>query len=140
MKRFFRFLPLFFAVSLFSCGDGLTEQVVSTFDSGEPAQVRYYDKDNHCVKEVHYFEGGAIFMEGGMDGDKREGAWTSYFDNGKVQSKGFFKDDERDGEALIYHENGNLYIQGAYRNGVKCGEWVYYDEQGYETGRFTYPE
>ena len=140
MKRLFKIFPLMLVIGLVACGDGLTKKVVSTFDSGETAIVRYYDKDNHCVREVQYFEGGAIFMEGGMDGEKREGEWVSYFSNGKVQSKGYFKDDERDGEALIYHENGNLFIKGEYCNGVKCGEWIYYDEQGYETDRIVYPK
>lgn len=132
--RYFIFALLFVFAS---CGNnnGLTERVITTFDNGQPAKVRLYDKDNQCVHEVHYYDNGALYMEGDKKGDLREGEWVSYFLDGKVQSTGYFENDLRTGRSLVYYENGNLWMEGYYKEGKQVGLWIYYDEQGYETFR-----
>jgi antitoxin component YwqK of YwqJK toxin-antitoxin module len=133
MKRLFLFALLILALT--SCKEQLKEEVVNAFDNGQPSLLHYVNKNNECVREVQYYESGAVKMEGGMKDDQRSGEWKSYFPDGKVQSTGFFENGLRTGEARIYHENGNLYMEGRYRNGKKVGEWITYDEQGYEVGR-----
>lgn len=134
---------LILTIILFFAGcenNGLTERVINTYDNGQPAKVRYFDKDNHCVHEKDYHQSGALYMEGDIKDNLRQGEWISYFEDGKVQSKGFFEKDVRTGKASIYHENGNLWMEGDYKDGKRVGQWVYYDEQGYETQRVEYGE
>lgn len=138
MNKLIKFLSLLLLFVLTACGNGLKEEVVSSFDNGQPMIVKYYNAENQCVREVHYYDGGEIFMEGEMKDGVRNGEWISYFPDGKVQSKGFFKDDQRTGKALVYYENGNLWMDGSYQDGEKAGLWIYYDEQGYELGRVDY--
>lgn len=138
-KHLFKILPLFLAMAFASCNnDKLTEIVVAKFDNGQPSKVHYYDKSHQVVREVDYYESGALMMEGPMENNLRNGEWTSYFPDGKVQSTGVFKDGLRTGKAMIYHENGNLYYDGYYKDGSKCGLWICYDEQGYEMSRADY--
>ena len=107
MKKLF--LLSFLFIALISCKDQLKEEVVQTYDNGQPASLHYVNKKNECVREVQYYENGIVKMEGGMKNDKRSGEWKSYFPDGKVQSTGFFEDGIRTGEASVYHENGNIY-------------------------------
>ena len=79
-----------FAAMLTSCGDGLTEKVMSTFDNGRPSKSYFYDRDGRWVREVDYHENGMVMMEGPVENDLRNGEWTSYFPDGKVQSSGEF--------------------------------------------------
>ena len=125
MNRFLKFLPLLVAFVLTACGNGLTEVVSQSYDNGQPAVVKYYDKNDQIVREVHYYEDGSVYMEGEMKDDVRNGKWTSYFPDGKVQSTGFFKDDRRTGQSLVYYENGNLWMDGCYRDGARVGLWYY---------------
>ena len=136
MKKLF--LLSFLFIALISCKDQLKEEVVQTYDNGQPASLHYVNKKNECVREVQYYENGIVKMEGGMKHAKRSGEWKSYFPDGKVQSTGFFEDGIRTGEASVYHENGNIYMRGQYKKGRKNGEWIFYDEQGYETSRQTF--
>ena len=129
---------LIMAFALASCGDGLTEKVISTHKNGQPAKILFFDKENKCVREVDYHDNGFVYMEGAIKNDLRDGEWISYFKDGKVQSKGFYKDGLRTGKALVYHENGNLWMDGYYCNDHKCGEWIHYDEQGYEVSRSNF--
>ena len=140
MKRVFRVIPVFLVVLFFSCGDGLTKKVMSSYENGAPARVHVYDKSGNCIKEIDYYETGELMMEGEIRDNLRNGEWTSYFIDGKVQSSGFFKDGKRTGKALVYHENGNLYMDGWYKDDHKCGQWVFYDEQGYELATANYGE
>lgn len=136
MKKLFLFAFLFIALT--SCGDQLKEEVVQSYDNGQSACLHYVNKKNECVREVQFYENGAVKMEGGMKNDKRFGEWKSYFPDGKVQSTGYFENGIRTGEAMVYHENGNLFMKGQYKDGKKTGEWFFYDEQGYETDRKNY--
>ena len=140
MRKIHLFLFLSLALFLTACGDGLTEKVVATHENGQPAKVRFYNKDNQCVREVHYYDDGSLYMEGEIKDDVRNGEWTSYFQDGKVQSKGFFENDKRTGHSLVYYENGNLWMDGSYRDGMRIGPWIYYDEQGYVTDTVYYKE
>lgn len=135
LRLVFSFLSL---LVLAACNDSYTERVISTYDNGQPAKVRYYDQNNQCVHEVNYYDDGALFMEGEVKNDARNGEWVSYFQDGKVQSRGSFENDLRTGKSLVYHENGNLWMDGSYREGKKIGLWIYYDEQGYVTDSIDY--
>ena len=124
---------------LVGCGNNrLTEKVITTYDNGQPAKIYFFDHDGRCVREVDYYETGAVMMEGTIENDLRNGEWISYFPDGKVQSSGFFKDGIRVGQAKVYYENGHLWMDGSYADDHKCGEWIFYDEQGYETNRVNY--
>lgn len=124
---------------LASCGNKtLTEKVMKTHENGQPSLVYYYDRDGRWVREVDYYETGALLMEGPVENDLRTGAWTSYFPDGKVQSTGFYENGLRTGKAEIYYENGHLWMDGWYHEDQKCGEWIIYDEQSYELGRVNY--
>ena len=138
MNRLIGFVLLF--LMLASCGDGQKSKVISSYDNGQPAKVRYYDKGGQCIREVEYHEDGKLYMEGGIKNNLRDGEWTSYFPDGKVQSKGYYENGIRLGKALVYYENGNLWMEGLYSNDKMCGEWIIYDEQGYEIGRPFYGE
>ena len=135
-KRVLIILTVF--LFLVSCGNRPAEEVVTTYDNGQPAKVYYYDKDHHRIAEKEYYENGITKMEGSIADDVRNGEWTSYFPDGKVQSTGFYKDGLRIGQAKVYHENGHLWMDGYYVDDHKCGEWVFYDEQGYEDFRSDY--
>ena len=137
---FLKFLPLMSVLVWAACGNGLEEKVVSSYDNGQPAKVRIYNRENQCVREVDYYDNGMVMMEGEMKDGVRNGEWVSYFLDGKVQSSGFFENDVRTGKSLVYYENGNLWMDGSYKNGKKSGLWIYYDEQGYETFRYDYGE
>ena len=137
MKR--GLIYLLFVLLLSSCANHkLTEQVISSYDNGQPSKVYYFNHDGQCVREANYYENGVLKMAGDMEDGLRNGEWTSYFPDGKVQSSGFFKDGIRVGKAKVYYENGNLWMDGYYTDDHKCGEWVFYDEQGYETARVNY--
>ena len=128
MKKIFLLLSL--TLALVSCSGQLTEKVMATYSNGKPRVVRYYDKEDQCVKETEYYESGQLKMEGGMKNGKMEGEWTAYFVDGRVQSHGFFKDGKRTGAAQVFHSNGNKCEEGFYKNGKHCGQWRFYDEQG----------
>ena len=115
---------------LASCSAQLTEKVEVSHPNGKPQIVRYYDKQNQCVKETEYYDSGQVKMEGGMKDGKMEGKWKAYFPDGRVQSIGFFSNGLRTGEATVWQENGNLYQEGFYKEGKHCGKWKFYDEQG----------
>lgn len=117
------------------CSEKLREEVVSKHPNGEPYQVYYYNSQNQCVREVDYYNNGAVYIEGAMENNLRSGEWTSYFLDGKVQSKGYYVEGIRTGKSLVYHSNGNLWMDGWYKDDHKCGEWIFYDEQGYEVKR-----
>ena len=128
MKKIF--LILSSMLLLASCAGQLTEKVEVKYPDGKPQVVRYYDKNDKCVKETEYYASGQVKMEGGMKDGKMEGEWTSYFPDGRVQSHGFFKDGKRTGAAEVYYSNGNKYQEGYYREGTHVGKWKFYDEQG----------
>lgn len=132
------FVSLLLALMLVSCGDQLREEVVSTYENGQPAKAYYYDKENQWVYEKDFHENGALMMEGPVADHVRNGAWTSYFQDGKVQSEGIYQNGKRIGKSKIYHENGSLWMDGWYADDHKCGEWVIYDEQGYEVQRVNF--
>ena len=132
------FVALLMALMLASCGQTLREEVVSTYENGQPAKAYYYNKENQRVYEKDFHDNGALMMEGPIVNDLRNGEWISYFPDGKVQSTGTFKDGVRVGKSLVYHENGHLWMDGWYHDDHRCGEWIYYDEQGYELERRDY--
>lgn len=136
MKKLFVFFV--FALLLVSCGGNMKEKVITTYKNGQPAKVYYFDREGRWVREVDYYESGALMMEGPIADDVRNGEWTAYFPDGKVQSIGVFKDGLSEGKSQIFHENGNLWMDGSYKKDQKCGEWVFYDEQGYEMNRVNY--
>lgn len=139
MRKVAVFVSVLLVIMLASCeNNSLTERVTKTYDNGQPAKVRFFDKNNQCVYEKDYYENGALFMEGDIKDDLREGEWTSYFQDGKIQSKGSFEKDIRTGKSLIYYGNGNLWMEGNYKEGRRVGQWIYYDEQGYETQRVDF--
>ena len=131
-------IALFMLVAFAGCREKLREEVVSTHPNGQPSKAYYYNKENQCVREVDFHDNGAIYMEGEIKNDLRNGEWTSYFLDGKVQSKGYYVDGIRTGKSLVYHENGQLWMDGYYSDDHKCGEWIFYDEQGYEFMRQDY--
>ena len=137
MKNSYLLIPFLFV--LVGCGNNrLTEKVINTYNNGQPAKVYLINQGGQCVREVSYYETGALKMEGAMENNLRQGEWISYFPDGKMQSSGFFKDGIRVGKAKVYYENGHLWMDGYYTDDHKCGEWIFYDEQGYEIGRVNY--
>lgn len=131
-------ISLLLSVAFSGCRTSLREEVVSTFENGQPAVVHCYDRQGQLVLEKDYYENGALMMEGAMANDLRNGDWTSYFPDGIVQSTGTFKDGVRVGPSKVFHENGQLWMEGNYIDDHKCGEWVFYDEQGYEIERRSF--
>ena len=128
MKRLLLFLVTVLMLS--SCTAQLTEKVEAKFPNGQTQLVRYYDKNNNCVKETEYYETGQVKMEGAMKGGERDGEWKAYFPDGRVQSIGAFVNGLRTGKATVWQENGNLLQEGFYKEGTHCGKWKFYDEQG----------
>ena len=140
MNKLLKYLPLIMALMFVACDDSLTNKVISSYENGQPTVVRYYDKNDQCVREVHYYDDGSLFMEGEIKDNVRNGEWISYFQDGKVQSTGFFENDKRTGKSLVYYENGNLWMDGSYREGQRIGLWYYFDEQGYPTDTINFGE
>lgn len=134
------FLLLVTTLIFASCSSQLTKKVEISFPDGEPQIVRYYNRNNQCVKETEYYATGQVKMEGAMKDGKRDGEWNAYFPDGRVQSHGYFKDGKRTGEATVFWQNGNLREEGFYKEGVHCGHWKWYDEQGYLLREDDYPE
>ena len=128
MKRLFLFLVTVLMLS--SCTAQLTEKVEAKFPNGQSQIVRYYNRDDKCVKEIEYYETGQVKMEGAMKDEKRDGEWKAYFPDGRLQSIGTFVNGLRTGEATVWQENGNLVQEGFYKEGTHCGKWKFYDEQG----------
>ena len=128
MKRVFLYLAA--VLLLGSCSPRLTEKVESSFPNGQAKVVRYYDKNNNCLKEIEYYETGQVKMEGAMQDGKREGEWKAYLRDGRPWSIDTFKDGELEGPSTVYWENGNLRWEGNFKAGVHCGNWKFYDEQG----------
>lgn len=128
MKKIFLLLAT--ALILGSCSPRLTEKVEGKHPNGQPQLVRYYDKNDNCVKETEYYETGQVKMEGTMKGEKRDGEWKAYFPDGRVQSIGTFVNGLRTGKATVWQENGNLLQEGFYKEGKHIGKWKFYDEQG----------
>lgn len=128
MKQILLFMAM--ALMLGSCAPRLTEKVEAKHSNGQPQVVRYYDKNDNCVKEIEYYESGQVKMEGAMKDEKRDGEWKAYFPDGRVQSIGTFVNGMRTGKATVWQENGNLLQEGFYKEGTHCGKWKFYDEQG----------
>lgn len=135
MKKSIFIVIALMVVAFAGCGEKLREEVVSSYDNGQPSKTLYYNKENQCVLEKDFYETGILLMEGPIANDLRNGEWISYFPDGKIQSTGLFKDGVRVGPSKVYHENGQLWMDGSYQNDHKCGEWIFYDEQGYEFKR-----
>ena len=136
MKRNLFIIVSLIVVFVFSgCGQSLREEVVSSYDNGQPAKAYYYNKGNQWVYEKDFYDTGILMMEGPILNGQREGDWISYFPDGKVQSTGVYKEGLRIGKSMVYHQNGRLWMDGWYVNDHKCGEWIFYDEQGYELER-----
>ena len=125
---------------LVACGNPLTEKVVETYDNGQKAKVRLYDRKGECTHEMEYYETGELKMEGDMKGEKRDGEWKAFFPDGRLQSEGLFENGIRVGKSTIYYQNGNVYKEGYYDNGSLTGRWTTYDEQGYVLGVKDYGE
>lgn len=123
-------LLLTMVMALASCSSRLIEKAEVLFPDGKPETVRYYDKNNMCVREVQYYQSGQVKMEGPMKNGKMEGEWKAFFPDGRMQSHGYFKDGERTGKSMVWRQNGNMQCEGFYRDGKKCGNWKWYDEQG----------
>ena len=135
MKKSIFIVIALVVVAFAGCSEKLREEVVSSYDNGQPSKTLYYNKENQCVLEKDFYETGILLMEGPIANDLRNGEWISYFPDGKIQSTGLFKDGVRVGPSKVYHENGQLWMDGSYQNDHKCGEWIFYDEQGYEFKR-----
>ena len=133
MKNICKIIPILLLLA--SCGNGLTEKAVRTYENGQPLLVYVYNKDNQWIASKEYYENGMLKMEGTVANDVRQGNWTAYFPDGKVQSTGVYENGLRVGPSKVYHENGHLWMDGSYVDDHKCGEWVFYDEQGYEIDR-----
>ena len=136
-KYLLRILPVMMALAIVSCEHKPTEKVMERHPNGQASKVFYYEGDK-LVREVDYYEDGAVMMEGPMENGERNGDWVSYFPDGKVQSKGTFQNGVRTGKSEVYYENGHLWMEGNYKDGHQQGDWVYYDEQGYELGHVNH--
>jgi antitoxin component YwqK of YwqJK toxin-antitoxin module len=128
MKKWFMLLTMAFAFA--ACSTQLDEKVVETYPDGKTLKTQFFDRKGKCVKEVELYSTGEVKMEGGMNGEKREGEWKAYFPDGRVQSIGTFVNGLRTGKATVWQENGNLLQEGYYKEGRHVGKWRFYDEQG----------
>lgn len=128
MKKLFVLLAL--VLTFASCSSQMTEKVEASYPSGKTQTMRYYDRNNNCVREAEFYESGQTKMEGTMKDGQREGEWTAYFPDGRIQSQGTFKNGKRTGAATVWQENGNLLQEGFYKDGKHVGKWKFYDEQG----------
>ena len=121
------------AILFTGCKEKLLKEVTTTWPDGTPHKVSFYrvtgDKKDK-VKEINYYQGGKVQMEGEFTAGKKDGAWTSWFENGNKQSEGSFKNDLRNGKAVVWRENGFKYYEGTYSLGKLHGTWITYDTDG----------
>jgi uncharacterized protein len=97
-------------LTIVSCGQTETKEIISTYDNGEPEIIFYYKDKNDSLtyrKEV-FFESGKLMYTGNVTKDVKDGVWTWWYENGnkKDQCKyrnGFYAD-------TVYHwfESGQL--------------------------------
>jgi antitoxin component YwqK of YwqJK toxin-antitoxin module len=127
-----RILLLTLLVALtFGCGQ--KKVVESTYENGNPRDVKYYHKkggDLILDREVVYYENKQKKMEGEYKDQLRNGAWKAWYENGTIWSEGEYKDGKRNGIGIAYHENGKKYIEGMYRDDMRTGMWRFYDTTG----------
>lgn len=130
---FMIYLLIGWVIMMSGCQEKLTTKVVESHENGQPSVIQYVDKNQISLREAHYYEDGALMMEGPLKDGKRQGEWKAYFPDGKLQSTGFFEQGKRTGPSKVFWSSGNLYMEGDYNDGRRVGLWKYYDEQGYLT-------
>lgn len=75
-------------------------------DTGEPAEIIYYENG------------------------KKNGKLLKYFPDGKLMTESYYKNGLPDGDFTHYHPDGKVQIDGKHKYGRQVGEWKYYDEKG----------
>ena len=76
---------------LMSCNGRIKKEVVETYGDGSPKVERQYmirNGEKELVKEVAFFPGKKIYMEGEYKNNKRNGRWVSWYQNGNKWSEG----------------------------------------------------
>jgi len=92
-----RYISCLIVISiLFSCVKKKVsnERIISTYKNGKPNRVAIYSislKDSSTYLRRKYYESGNLFLEGGIENDKRSGKWIWYWENGNKKDEAFFK-------------------------------------------------
>ena len=132
-------LPLFLEVS---CGKEI-KVIKETFPDGSPKRVLFYrgsEDFKNLTREISYYEGNKLQMEGGYRNGKRDGKWTFWYENGNKWSEGYFKEGKSDGKRTTYYENGKIRYEAFYKNDERVGKWRFYDESGKLVKEVPYPD
>ncbi len=134
MIKTIQLVVLLSVLAVVSCGNSqFTEVVVAQFENGNPKTVhRTFAKkkaEAHVI-EVHFYENGALHMEGPLVNGKRHGYWRSWYAEGVLWSEGYFEHGQRHGKGIVYHPSGLKQLEGDYENGRKTGVWQSWDETG----------
>lgn len=112
----------------------LKKEIVSTWESGKPKAVNYFevvDGKDVKVEAIHYHPNGSVSREETYNTNGlRHGEWKLYYPGGAERAVYSFKEGKRDGKYTTYFESGKPNIEGQYLEGKQTGIWKTFDENG----------
>ena len=104
------YITLLTLLTLIGCGQTETKKVITTYDSGKPEIVYYYqDKDDtlNYRYEILY-ETGKRFCEGNFSNGKKNGIWTWWYKNGIKKDQCKFDNDYHIDTVYHWTDKGHL--------------------------------
>jgi uncharacterized protein len=118
------------ALDLITKGDGLMEEIVSYFDTGEVSYTcEMKDGTRHGV-ERHFFKNGAVFCEGQLEEGTRVGRILEWNEEGTLVLSAQYSGGLLDGEYESRWESGILKEKGEFRAGKRAPGYTWYHTDG----------
>jgi len=140
---------------------------VRYFESGQPAQETFFDKDLLHGTDTILRENGTIVISQEWKHGMLDGKWLEYYETGEKEAEGTFKNgngtlirwykngaiseitpykkSQLHGTSITWYQNGKKSSETHLKNGVAHGELIEWDENGnvtrdefYKNGVFEY--
>lgn len=109
------YLILFVIASL--TGFTQDKKIIQEYPNGKPSLIIIMNSKNEKVKEISYFENGAIDYEGTFKNGVEHGIWTYYYENGNKKYIETYKNGVEEGKHYEYSTQGQLEKIETYSNG-----------------------
>lgn len=138
-----KILFITFLIAAFTaCSNGPKEVVEASYPDGSPKTVKVYsDKSKtEVIREIHYYPGKKLKLQGDYNEGNRNRIWVSYFENGNKWSQGKYINGKEDSTWTVWHPNGQVFYKGDFKMGERTGIWKFYDEAGNLDKEINYDE
>ena len=80
-------------------------------------QEANYERGKLTGPNVSYYASGAVFAEGQLDADSKEGEWVWYYESGSLQCTVSFINDLKEGDQIFWSESGREAKKEVYKGG-----------------------